>query len=84
MVGGLTQLSAAAIASFPFVCVLAVSIRNGKPLYCGKLRVSVYPTGALKAGQTAHWEANGAVSSTVRKYKCGAAGTWGPRKCNLG
>ena len=47
--GGLTQLSAAAIASFPFVCVLAVSIQSGKPRYCGKLRVCVYPTGALKA-----------------------------------
>ena len=30
------------------VCVLALSIQNGKPLYCGKLRVSVYPIGALK------------------------------------
>ena len=47
--GGLTQLSAAAIASFPFVCVLAGSIQNGKPLYCGKLGVSVDPPGALKA-----------------------------------
>ena len=47
--GGLTQLSAAAIASFPFVCVLAGSIQNGKPLYCGKLGVSVYPPGALKS-----------------------------------
>ena len=44
----LSQLSAAAIASFPLVCVLALSIQNGKPLYCGKLRVSVYPIGALK------------------------------------
>ena len=48
LAGGLSQLSAAAIARFPFVCVLALSIQNGKPLYCGKLRVSVYPIGALK------------------------------------
>ncbi len=39
---------AAAIASFPFVCVLAVCIQNGKPLYCGKLGVGVYPIGVLK------------------------------------
>ncbi len=48
LAGGLSQLSTAAIARFPFVCVLASSIQNGKPLYCGKLRVSVYPIGALK------------------------------------
>ncbi len=48
LAGGLSQLSAAAIARFPFVCVCALGIQNGKPLYCGKLRVSVYLIGALK------------------------------------
>ncbi len=32
----------------------------------------------------AHWEANGALPSTVRNYKRGSVLTWGPRKRSLG